>query len=100
MRTTLNPELQKAARTALVEGLVKYDETQGYRGAVTTLEAGGEWGAKLAEIKALSDIAPWRLATVLEVTDQGAYRLPSGSRSLVAETSRRSANLERSRLKA
>ena len=72
VRTTLNPELQKAARTALVAGLVKYDETQGYRGAVATLDAGGEWGAKLAEVKALSDIAPWRLATVLEVTDQGA----------------------------
>jgi penicillin-binding protein 1A len=72
VRTTLNPELQKAARTALVAGLVKYDEAQGYRGAVVQLEPGGEWGAKLAEIKALSDIAPWRLAVVLELTDQGA----------------------------
>jgi penicillin-binding protein 1A len=72
VRTTLDPKLQQLARQVLVSGLVKYDENQGYRGAVTTLEPGGEWGAKLAEIKALSDIAPWRLAVVLEVTDQAA----------------------------
>ncbi len=32
----------------------------------------GEWGAKLAEVKALSDIAPWRLAVVLETGDTAA----------------------------
>ncbi len=37
----------------------------------------GEWGAKLAEIKALSDIAPWRLAVVLETGDQSARDRPA-----------------------
>ena len=32
----------------------------------------GDWGVKLAEVKALSDIAPWRLAVVLETGDQSA----------------------------
>jgi penicillin-binding protein 1A len=72
VRTTLDPKLQVLARKQLVDGLVRFDETQGYRGAVTKLEPAGEWGSKLAEVKALSDVAPWRLAVVLEATDQSA----------------------------
>jgi penicillin-binding protein 1A len=69
VRTTLDPRLQKLARASLVDGLVRYDENQGYRGAIARVEIAGDWGAKLAEIKAYSDIAPWRLAAVLEVND-------------------------------
>jgi penicillin-binding protein 1A len=69
VRTTLDPNLQRLARQSLVNGLVKYDENAGYRGAIQQIDVSGDWGARLAEIKALSDIAPWRLAVVLEVTD-------------------------------
>jgi penicillin-binding protein 1A len=85
VRATLDPKLQVLARKTLTDGLVKFDETQGYRGAVTKIEPTGDWGTKLAEVKALSDIAPWRLAAVLETTDQSARiglqpgRDPSGS---------------------
>jgi penicillin-binding protein 1A len=72
VRTTLDPTLQKAARKALVDGLVHYDESAGYRGAIERIEVTGDWGARLADVKALADIAPWRLAVVLELTDQGA----------------------------
>src|SRR3954452_3374023 len=72
VRATLDPKMQVLARKTLTEGLVKFDETQGYRGAVTKIETTGDWGSKLAEVKALSDVTPWRLATVLEVTDQSA----------------------------
>src|SRR5262245_33293127 len=72
VRTTLDPNLQKAARKALTDGLVKYDEAQGYRGALQRIEVTGDWGAKLGDIKALNDIQPWRLAVVLEVNDQAA----------------------------
>jgi penicillin-binding protein 1A len=72
VRTTLDPKLQGLARRQLIDGLVRFDETQGYRGPVTKLEPAGEWGSKLAEVKALSDVAPWRLAVVLEATDQSA----------------------------
>src|SRR5712672_1685012 len=34
VRTTLDPKIQVMARKALVDGLVRYDETEGYRGAV------------------------------------------------------------------
>jgi penicillin-binding protein 1A len=74
VRTTLDPKLQVLARKSLIDGFVKFDEQHGYRGAVSKLDMAGEWGAKLAEVKALSDIAPWRLAAVLEVSD-GAARI-------------------------
>ncbi len=72
VRTTLDPKVQIWARKALTDGLVKYDEAQGYRGAVAKLDISGDWGVKVAEVKALSDIAPWRLAVVLETGDQSA----------------------------
>ena len=72
VRTTLDTKLQVMARKALVNGLVQYDESQGWRGAVSNIDLGGDWGVKLAEVHALSDVAPWRLAVVLEVSDQSA----------------------------
>src|SRR5215208_3020264 len=61
VRATLDPRVQVAARKALADGLVRYDEAHGWRGAVTKIELGGDWGVKLADVKALNDI-PWRLA--------------------------------------
>jgi penicillin-binding protein 1A len=72
VRTSLDPKLQVMARRALVDGLVAYDETQGYRGPITKIDITGDWGAKLVDVRALSDIAPWRLGVVLEVSDQAA----------------------------
>src|SRR5260370_2877008 len=52
----------------------------------------GEWGAKLAEVKALSDVAPWRLAVVLAADDASARiglqpsREPGGALSKERET--------------
>ncbi|MBY9051437.1 hypothetical protein K7462_29610, partial [Pseudomonas fluorescens] len=66
VRTTLDPKIQVMARKAMVAGLVNYDEQQGYRGAMSKLDTSGDWGVKLAEIKSLSDISPWRMAVVLE----------------------------------
>jgi penicillin-binding protein 1A len=71
VRATLNPKLQVVAKKVLTDGLVRYDEARGWRGAMQKLETAGDWGSRLGEVRALSDI-PWRLAVVLEVTDQGA----------------------------
>src|SRR5215216_2566407 len=71
VRTTLDPKLQSVARKALTDGMVKFDETQGYRGAIQKLDLSGDWGVKVAEVKAYSDV-PWRIAVVLEVSDQAA----------------------------
>jgi penicillin-binding protein 1A len=72
VRTTLDPKLQVVARKVLVDGLVKFDESQGWRGPVAKIDVAGDWGPKLAEVKQLSDVAPWRLAVVLASDDQSA----------------------------
>ena len=71
VRTTLDPKMQEMARKALADGLVRYDEAQGYRGAMSKLEAAGDWGTKLADVRAFGDIG-WKLAVVLETSDQSA----------------------------
>ena len=72
IRTTLDPKYQGIARKALTDGLVQFDEGQGWRGPVAKIDITGDWGAKLAEVKSLADITPWRLAVVLETSDQSA----------------------------
>lgn len=72
VRTTLDPKMQLIARKSLIDGLVKYDEAHGWRGAVKQIDISGDWGVKLAEVKALNDVSPWRLSVVLEVNDQSA----------------------------
>jgi penicillin-binding protein 1A len=71
VRATLDPKLQALARKVLADGMTKYDENQGYRGPVQKLDISGDWGVKLADVKALSDIG-WKLAVVLETSDQSA----------------------------
>jgi penicillin-binding protein 1A len=72
VRTTLDPRLQVMARKTMIAGLVSYDEAQGWRGASSKLDISGDWGVKLADVKSLSDISPWRLAVVLETSEQSA----------------------------
>ena len=72
VRTTLDPKLQEVARQTMINGLVNFDESQGYRGAVATIDVNGDWGVKLADVKSLDDIEPWRMAVVLQVDDQSA----------------------------
>lgn len=66
VRTTLDPRLQKIARRALIDGLAKFDRTQGWRGPVAKIDIAGDWGVALGGIDSPSDIQPWRLGVVLE----------------------------------
>jgi penicillin-binding protein 1A len=72
VRTTLDPKLQVMARKTMTNGLINFDEAQGWRGAASKLDISGDWGVKLADVKSLSDISPWRMAVVLETSDQSA----------------------------
>jgi penicillin-binding protein 1A len=72
VRTTLDPKIQVMARKTMAAGLVNYDEAQGWRGPVSKLDLSGDWGIKLADVKSLTDISPWRMAVVLETSDQSA----------------------------
>src|SRR5215467_4840365 len=51
VRTTLDPKVQVMARKAFADGLVQYDEQQGYRGAISKIDVAGDWGVKLADVK-------------------------------------------------
>jgi penicillin-binding protein 1A len=67
VRSTLDTGLQHIARSVLREGLVNFDRRRGWRGPITKIDtASGEWGARLAEVAAFSDIDPWRLGIVLQ----------------------------------
>ncbi|MGX1099128.1 penicillin-binding protein 1A [Amorphus sp. MBR-141] len=91
VRTTLNPEYQVMARNALMNGLIDFDiKRTGWRGPVTTvdLDNGADWGARVGEVEAYSDVPEWRLAVVLSVDDTEASiglqppRLASGALSI------------------
>jgi penicillin-binding protein 1A len=72
VRTTLDSKMQLIAHKALTDGLVRYDEGQGFRGASQKIDVSGDWGVRLADVRAFNDVAPWRLAVVLETNDQSA----------------------------
>ncbi len=66
VRTTLDPKLQLLARKVLTDGLVRFDEGQGFRGPMRVIDISTDWGKALAEVPALGDVKPWQLAVVLE----------------------------------
>ncbi len=66
VRTTLDPRLQQAARTSLMDGLVQFDRGKGWRGPVTKLDITGDWGKALDAVQSPPDIQPWRLGVVLK----------------------------------
>src|SRR5215213_990368 len=67
IRATLDPKMQAMARKALTDGLVRFDEARGWRGAQHKLDlTGREWGLALADVPALGDVQPWRIAVVLK----------------------------------
>ena len=65
IRTTLDPDLQRKARKALQNGLIKFDQPRGYRGPVARIELGEDWGTQINEVPALTDVPEWKLAVVL-----------------------------------
>ena len=96
VRTTLDPKLQLYARQALARGLLGLDRKRGFRGPVATRELGAEadWGDLLKDRKVPADVAPWRLAIVLDVNDAEARiglqprTMPDGKLSGERETGR------------
>jgi penicillin-binding protein 1A len=92
VRTTLDPKMQLMARRALVDGLVRYDEAHGFRGPMRHIDISEDWGIPLAEVPTHGDVAPWRLAVVLDITDTSARvglqpeRLKSGEIERERET--------------
>ncbi|MBY0260666.1 penicillin-binding protein 1A [Methylobacterium sp.] len=75
VRATLDPKMQAWARKALVDGLIRYDQSHGWRGAQAKVDlVGRDWGLAVSEVSGLGDVAPWRLAVVLS-TNGGAAQI-------------------------
>ncbi len=88
VRTTLDPQLQVLARKALVDGLVRFDEANGFRGPMRSINISDDWGAPLAEVPSLGDVKPWRLAVVLDSNETSARIGLQPSRESGGEVSR------------
>ena len=74
VRTTLDPQLQAAAETALRSGLIAYDRRHGWRGPLTRLTAveAETWAEQLDAAEILAGLPDWARALVLFTTDKVA----------------------------
>lgn len=73
VRTTLEPKLQEYARTALMDGLVNFDQKRGFRGPVATVDiSSDDWGIVVSDVPPLYDVPEWTLAVVLEMSKNEA----------------------------
>jgi penicillin-binding protein 1A len=73
MRTTLDPRLQSAARTALMDGLERYDRRHGWRGAWGRVETLTGWEAVAKKTVTPAERRTWRAAVVTDV--KGGVRI-------------------------
>ena len=96
VRTTLDPNLQRMARKALIDGLVTFDREKGWRGPVQKIDIAGDWGAALTGIEVAGDLAPWRLGVVLEAQKTKAVVGLRPARQTGRQPGRRSARRSRS----
>ncbi|MDO1558451.1 penicillin-binding protein 1A [Brevundimonas sp. 2R-24] len=74
IRTTLDPELQSAARDALMRGLETYDRRHGWRGAWGNISPSADWRAEAQRRSPPSERRAWR-AAIVEHIDGNAARV-------------------------
>jgi penicillin-binding protein 1A len=72
IRTTLDTDMQLSGRRALRRGLEMLDRRMGWRGPLTTFETMDSWNDQLAAYEAPNDIGDWRVAVVLERSNDSA----------------------------
>jgi penicillin-binding protein 1A len=65
VRTSLDPELQKATKEALRAGLIRYHGSRGWAGPIDRINlAGGKWQRELAALNRSIDYQDWRVGAV------------------------------------
>ncbi len=65
VRTSLDPEIQLAARDALREGLMRYGGARGWHGPIATIDvSGGDWAGQLASSPLGINYQDWRVGVV------------------------------------
>jgi penicillin-binding protein 1A len=66
VRTSLDPELQKASQEALRAGLLRYHAGKGWRGPIATIDLGdGNWQSQLISSNITISYQDWRIGVVL-----------------------------------
>ncbi|HEX9953663.1 MAG TPA: PBP1A family penicillin-binding protein [Allosphingosinicella sp.] len=65
VRSSIDPEKQKAAETALRDGLSRYDRGRGWRDMGLSIDADGDWQGQLARAPVGPGYDDWRAAVVL-----------------------------------
>ena len=68
MRTTLDPQLQSAAREALMNGLENYDRRHGWRGAWGTTDFAPGWQAEALKKNTPPERRTWQAAAIESVS--------------------------------
>ncbi|MDN3645295.1 transglycosylase domain-containing protein [Pontixanthobacter aestiaquae] len=67
VRTSLDPEMQDAARNALRRGMVRYHGNRGWGGPIATIDMGaGNWSGQLASSFLGINYEGWRIGVVTE----------------------------------
>jgi len=65
VRATLDTAMQNYAVNALRAGLVRYDRSHGWRGALSNIDISGNWKDTLKAVQNQSGVDTWRVAVVL-----------------------------------
>ena len=87
VRTTLEPRLQEIATASLRKGLISYDRRHGWRGPVSRIAVGSNWGQQLAALELPKGLGPWQLGVVLGVDEKAAsIGFANGSRGAIPLT--------------
>jgi len=85
VRTTLDPDIQAAASTALRNGLLAYDRRDGWRGPITRFDSLEGWQEQLEEVRTPPGGEEWDLAVVLSVGAEAVeVGLADGSKGQIA----------------
>ncbi|MGE3397395.1 MAG: penicillin-binding protein 1A [Sphingomonas sp.] len=91
VRTSYDPTMQRAAETALLDGLVRFEQGRGWRDPGLTIDIEGEWRGRLAAAPFGAGYPSWREAVVLAIrggeaqlgfADGTRGRLPSANASM------------------
>lgn len=64
--TSIDPEMQKAAETAMRDGFLRYERARDWRGPFDTIELGDGWEKRLNALDVPLGYEEWRAAVVLD----------------------------------
>ncbi len=73
VHTTLDPELQRIAEKALIDGVMAYERRHGFKGPLTHLASTQDWLQQLRELDSPPLPSGWHVAVVTRLRDSVAF---------------------------